>query len=216
MAQYDAIIILGSRPTNPASWAFPSHIYHALDRAVELIKQSHAQYVIVSGKWTINFDVLHIQQPFLECNAMADYLAERGVAEAKILRETESKDTISNFYYIKRAILKKYPQIRTLHFIAAEPRLERIAFLCQRILGPDYNCSFEGVAYKEGEVSPNEARTMRVQGEFLAPMQDGEDSWLDGKFFGDPFYDTVRARVIERAANEPFLPLANPKWQPET
>lgn len=210
--QYDAVIILGSRPKDPKTWALPSHVYASLDRAARLYEQGAARYVIVSGKWTINFDVLGIQQPFTECDAMAEYLLKNGVPDSAILREDESKDLISNFYYVKRLVLKPNKLTR-LHFIAAEARLKRIAVLSGRILGPDYTCSFEGVDYDPADVSPNEVRTLRKQTEFLKPMADGDDDWLTGKFFDDPFYQQVKQRVRERAANEPFLHLADPKWQ---
>lgn len=206
---YDAVVILGSRPHNPETWEFPSHIYKSLDRAAELCNAGLARHIVTSGKWTINFDALNIEQPFTEAQAMADYLKAK-VPDQSILQESESKDTISNLYFLKRQIFEPY-QLHDLHFVAAEGRLHRIKFLCRRILGPDYRCTFEGVGHGPGEVSRNEARTLRIQREFLAPMQDGEDKWLDGKFFDDPFYAKVRARVIRRAQLEPFLRYAKPR-----
>jgi uncharacterized SAM-binding protein YcdF (DUF218 family) len=211
MHSYDTIVILGSRPKDPVTWQLPSHIYTSLDTAILLFNQQAAKTITVSGKWTINFDVLNIQQPFRECEAMADYLIEHGVPDTAILRETESQDTISNLYYLKQLVFEPN-DIHRLLFIAAEARLERIMFLAQRILGPDYEIATKGVAYDPADVSPHEKRTLAKQAAFLAPMQDGDDHWLDGKFYTDPFYDTVRARVIERAAQEPFLHLSHPPY----
>jgi uncharacterized SAM-binding protein YcdF (DUF218 family) len=204
---HEAVVILGSRPYNPDTWEFPSHIYASLTRAAEMIKRKEAQYIAVSGKWTINFDILHIQQPFTECAAMANFLIEDGIPKELILQEAESKDTISNIYYLKRNVLKPN-KLKKLHFISANERLSRVAFLCMRILGPKYDCTFEPVSAKPGEVSPNEARTLKTQAAFLKPMTDGDDAWLDERFFNDPFYDQVRARVLGRARLEPFMHLA--------
>jgi|GEM_PF-1169314 uncharacterized SAM-binding protein YcdF (DUF218 family) len=211
MINYDTAVILGSRPRDGKTWRFPSHVYYSLDRAVELYNKKKISFITVSGKWTLNFDVLHITQPFTECEKMADYLLAKGIPDNAILRESESKDTISNIYYLKRQIFES-KGLRSLLFIAAEPRLPRIEFLCQRILGPTYSLHFEAVAYAQDEVSPNEQRTLTKQTAFLAPMKDGDDAWLDGKFYVGPYYDAVRNRVIERAAHEPLLYLANPPW----
>lgn len=204
---FDAVIILGNRPLKPGTWEFPSHIYNSLDRAAEIYKKNAAKYIVVSGKWTINFDVLNITQPFKECDAMADYLLSKGVPDSAILRESESKDTISNLYYLKQQILLP-KSLKTLHFIAAEARLNRIEILSKRILGSDFALSFEGVPYMPGEVSLNESQTLKLQTEFLAPMKDGDESWLDSKFYDDPFYEAVKARAKAGAASEPFLNLA--------
>lgn len=207
---YDSVVILGYRPTHPDTWRFPNHIYDSLDRAVELYKQGNTRSITLSGKWTINFDILHIRQPFRECDAMADYLLQHDVPEKILYREGDSQDSISNFYYLKRLVFMPR-RLRRLHFIAAEARLPRIAFLATRILGADYVVSFEGVAYDPAEVSPNESRTLCKQATFLEPMLPGDDSWLEGRFYDDPFYQAVKARVRERAHLEPFIHLAEPQ-----
>ncbi len=211
VTHYDTAVILGSRPSDGKTWRFPSHIYYSLDRAIELYNQKIISSITVSGKWTLNFDVLHITQPFTECDKMADYLLAKDIPADAILRESESKDTISNIYYLKRRVFQP-KGLRSLLFIAAEPRLLRIEFLCRRILGSTYAPYFEAVAYGPDEVSPNEQHTLAKQAAFLAPMKDGDDKWLDGKFYVGPYYDAVRDRVVERATHEPLLYLADPPW----
>lgn len=210
MTAYDSVVILGYRPIHPDTWKFPNHVYNSLDRAAELSEQGCTRSITLCGKWTINFDVLHIQQPFRECDAMADYLLQRGVPAKTLYREGDSQDSISNFYYLKRQVCIPR-RLRRLHFIAAEARLPRIAFLATRILGAGYTVSFEGVAYDPVQVSPNESRTLCKQATFLEPMLPGDDSWLDGRFYDDPFYQAVQARVRERAHLEPFIHLAEPQ-----
>jgi hypothetical protein len=147
----------------------------------------------------------------MECDKMAEYLQTRHVPTKDILRESESKDTISNIYYLKRQVFQP-KGLKNLLFIAAEARLPRIEFLCKRILGPTYKLRFEAVTHTQGEVSPNEKQTLAKQAAFLAPMKDGDDTWLDNQFYIGPYYAAVRARVIERAALEPLLYLADPPW----
>ena len=74
MVLYDTAVILGSRPLDGKTWRFSSHVYHSLDRAIELYNQKAVSSITVSGKWTLNFDILHITQPFTEADRMADYL----------------------------------------------------------------------------------------------------------------------------------------------
>lgn len=202
MKAYDSVVVLGSRPLDVYAWKFPSHVYKSLDKAIELYEKKATKYITVSGKWTINFDILGITQPFRECDAMADYLLDHGIPAKAILREGDSKDTISNLYYLKRQIFKP-KSLKTLLFIAAEPRLNRIRFLNEKILGPRYKLDYEGVAYLPGEVSINEGSILKIQTEFLATMADGDDAWLDGKFYEDLFYKRAKDRARERAFFEP-------------
>ncbi|MDQ3094294.1 MAG: YdcF family protein [bacterium] len=213
MPHYDTAVILGYRPLNGETWQFPAHITSSLDRSVELFNEGTISFITVSGKWTINFDVLNIAQPFKECDKMAEYLLRKCIPNDAILRESESKDTISNIYNLKRQVFVPNA-LRNLLFVAAEPRLERIKFLSQKILGSEYSLDFEPVTYKPEEVSQNEQRTFAEQDAFLAPMKNGDDAWLDGRFYTDPYYDAVKNRVVERAVDEPLLYLANPAWRP--
>src|SRR5688572_12368995 len=103
--QYDAVIVLGSKP-NPTTWQFPLHVIATLDRAIGCYKTGQAAYIIVSGKWALSYDRLHITPPYKECDEMAAYLTKHGVPPEAILSEGLSMDTVSNMYYIKRQILK--------------------------------------------------------------------------------------------------------------
>lgn len=204
---YDTAIVLGSRPLGPSDWGLPQHVYASLDRAANLYAEGKVRFITLSGKWTINFDILNIEQPFKECDAMADYLLMKNVPVKVILKEAESIDTISNLYYLKRQILIPN-NFKKLLFIAGNTRLNRIEYLSKKILGPEYECSFEGVAILPSETSNNEAFTFKVQSEFLETMKDGDDSWLDDKFYDAPFYEAIRTRVKTTAADEPFIRLA--------
>lgn len=187
MKLYDCIIVLASQPRDISDWKFPSHVFNSLDRAIELFNKKASPYIALSGKWAIRFDILHIQQPFRECDGMEKYLLEKGISQESILKEGDSKDTISNLYYLKNQIFKPR-NMRKLLFIAAEFRTERVKFLCERILGPDYDVEVEGVGYLPEETYPHEDRTFKLQRDFLAPMKSGDDAWLNGKFFTASIY----------------------------
>ncbi len=186
---YDAIVVLGSQP-DPATWKFPKQVYDCLDRAMELLNQDNASHISVSGDHGIKLDNLNIKQPFKECDVLADYLLKRGVPSDKILKEGESRDTISNLYYLKTQVFIPQ-QMKYLLFVVAEFRIPRLQFLCKRILGKDYMCDFESISSKTGSTY-NESHTLKIQSAFLEPMADGNHNWLDGKFYDAPMYQYWR------------------------
>ncbi len=182
---YDALVVLGSQP-DPETWKFPDHIYKCLERSKELLESGLAPLVVTSGKWSIALDNKGIEQPFLECDAAAEYLVSQGVAKDNILKEGESKDSISNLYHLKKDIF--IPRdVTNLLFVVAEFRASRLSFLCERILGEDYNVDFDSIP-AEPSPSYNEPNTSRVQQEFLEPMKPGDHEWLADKFYTAPMY----------------------------
>lgn len=185
MNQYDVVIVLGSQP-DTITWEFPQQVYNCLERAKVLIDEKQAPYIATSGKWSIALDAIGLKQPFRECDELADYLIKQGVPESKIIREGDSKDTISNLFYLKTQILIPRGMKRLL-FVVAEFRIPRLKFLCERILGNEYTIVFEPIASEVGS-SYNERVTMKEQKEFLEPMISGDHAWLADKFFTAPKY----------------------------
>lgn len=117
---------------------------------------------------------------------MAEYLIKNGVPTSKILREGESKDTISNLYQLKNLIFIPKNK-RKLLFVVAKWRIPRLKFLCERILGTSY--SFDFVAIPSIKPSKqNEKLVFQKQKEFLEPMENGDHAWLDDKFFNASLY----------------------------
>ncbi len=185
MNSYDAIVILGSQP-DPDTWQFPSYIYDCLQRAKLVYDEGTAPLIITSGKWSIALENKGIKQPFRECDLAANYLKLIGMPEDKILKEGESKDTISNLYYLKTELFKPRAMQRLL-FVVADFRVPRLKFLCERILGSDHKVEFASLAAEISE-SYDEPNTMKVQKEFLEPMKTGNHEWLADKFYSAPMY----------------------------
>jgi len=183
--KYDLIIVLGSQP-DPKTWKFPEQIYHCLDRAAELMNSGTAPLIATSGNRGIALDSRGIIQPFRECDELATGLMERGVPENQILKEGDSRDAISNLYYLKKQILIP-KRIKTILFASASFRIPRLKFLCERILGSEYEIEFDPIKADEG-FTYNEAHTLQVQSEFLEPMKSGDHTWLDDKFYTAPMY----------------------------
>lgn len=196
MSQFDLIVVLGAK-TDTSTWKFPEQLYRCLDRAAELCEQAKAPLIALSGKWTINYDYTGEKQPSRECDMMADYLQAKGFPEDKLVLEGESKDTISNLYYIKNQIL--IPQaMHKIIFVVASYRVPRLEFLTKRILGPDYECVFEEIE-AEPEPGQNEKVVIAAQKLFLQPMKDGDDSWLADKFYDGWIYKHGGKLAAKRA-----------------
>lgn len=183
---YDAIIVLGSRP-DTQQWEFPSHVHKSLDVAADLFSKKAAPYIIVSGKWALWLERAHLQQPYRECDKLADYLQQKGVPPEAILKEGESKDTIANIYYTKRTILQPRG-LKRLLIVGAAFRKERLAFICQKVLGPDYTVDFKIVPGTAGGAYPHESETFARTKTFLHDMPAGHDAFLKNVFYGAEFY----------------------------
>lgn len=195
MSKYDLIIVLASQP-DPATWQFPSQIYQCLDTAHKLLDKGEAPMVALSGKWTIDFDYLPVEQPFRECDKMKEYLMGKGVAEDRILVEGDSKDTISNLYYLKKQIVRPR-NIHKVLFMVAEFRIPRLKTLLKKIWGDSYDCEYLAIPAEPGQFY-DEAHTIKIQMQFLEAMQDGDDSWLDGKFYSAWMYEYWGERALRK------------------
>jgi len=201
MKQYDAVVVAGYQP-DTTTWEFPEHVYKSLDKAKSLLESGRATHIVTAGKWSIAMDNRGLVQPFRECDAMADYLLAQGVPENKILREGFSKDTISNLYYLKTKIFMPKGYTKIL-FVAADFRIQRLEFLCKRILGAEYECDFEPVA-AERNSTYNEPHAFKIQQEFLAPMKDGDHAWLADKFYSAPMYQYWAKHDRKKYVDQPL------------
>jgi uncharacterized SAM-binding protein YcdF (DUF218 family) len=185
MKTYDLIAVLGSQP-DLTRWEFPDQVYRCLERAKKLLDEEASVYIATSGKWSTSIDTLGLKQPFRECDALADALINMGVSESIILKEGHSQDTISNLYYLKTGLLIPR-KMNKLLFVVADFRIPRLKFLCERILGSDYEVEFDAIK-SEPSLSYDEPHTFKVQKEFLEPMKTGDHEWLRGKFYTAPMY----------------------------
>jgi len=187
MKRYDVIVVLGSQP-DTVNWEFPGFVYRCLDKAKILLENGQTEHIVTSGKWSLAIENMGLTQTFRECDKMAEYLQSKGVSEKKIIKEGASKDSISNLYYIKTEILIPN-KFKSILFVTADFRIPKLKFLCDRIMGSDYNYDFEPIEAEPSEsFNYNEPQAMKVQEEFLKPMKDGDHSWLDSKFYSAPMY----------------------------
>jgi uncharacterized SAM-binding protein YcdF (DUF218 family) len=182
--KYDAILVLGSQP-DFRTWKFPSHTYASLDRAIELINEGVAPYIVLSGDHALKFDNTGIKQPFKECDAEEAHLLSKGFPTNKILKEGESRDTLAQFYYLKNLIFRPH-NMHSILMITVDFRVERIRFMWQKVMGSDYPLAIETVPFDDKDVYKSEAFTLGRQQEWLKDVTDGDDGWFKDKFYDDP------------------------------
>ncbi len=193
--EYNYIIVLATQP-DPETWEFPKQIKQCVNKAAELFEQGAAPYIIASGNHAVSLDYRGIKQPYKECDELKKLLVAKGVPEDRVLIEADSRDTISNLYYLKEQYFLPNKAHKLL-FVVASFRVPRLKFLCKRILGVDYQVSYKKVIVSMGP-SYNEKLTTTVQTLFLEPMKDGDHRWLDGKFFDSWLYRYWRERSVEK------------------
>ena len=95
---YDLAVVLGTRFTQ--DYQLRQDLIDRLDRTAELYKQGRIKKILVSGRWTIWYDWLSITPPTTEAALMKQYLVAKGVSTRDITKESRSKDTIGNIYYL--------------------------------------------------------------------------------------------------------------------
>lgn len=189
---YDAVVLFGAKPVG-GTQKFPSHVYAALDAAAKLYEQGATRCIVLSGNYALRYDRDSQKPPFRECDAMAEYLAGKGVPRDILLLEGTSKDTVANFYYTKRKVLIPH-SLRKIHIVAADFRIARMAYLAKKVFGPDYTVTFTSVPALPDEINPTESIVMQRTQDFLEAMRDGDDSFLDNAFYTHPFYQRPKKK----------------------
>lgn len=186
MEHYDLIVVLGSKP-DTKTWQFPAHVIASLDKAAGLFRSGAAAAIAVSGGHALSFDKEGIAEPHPEAEMMADYLTSQGIPADKIYKESQSEDTISNLYFLKQTVF--IPQKTTnILFITADFRLERLRYVAEKILGPEYQVSFQTVPSQLTERYPHETSTLERTRYYLDAMRPGDDQFVSHMFYDHPLY----------------------------
>lgn len=210
----------------------PDHVYQRLDKAIELYKsrlsfrtersevrnlakrnyatQSGAGFlaqarnnkvvkIVLTGKYSFLYGVN--KPPTTEAEKMAQYLLSKNIPKKDFFMEKNSQDSISNAYYLKKNIFipknESQAVIITSHF-----HLERVKYIFQKILGPDYKLEFIGL--QEHLPQEEEKKVLQRQKELLlktrlllAKMKDGDHQFLAGKFYRIKYYREERPAWVK-------------------
>ncbi|NYJ75606.1 ElyC/SanA/YdcF family protein [Allobranchiibius huperziae] len=186
MDRREAIILLGSQP-DPITWHFPRHVYDTLNWAVARYDAAASKpLVITSGDRSLEFCRDDVAQPFRECDRMADHLIEHGVCQADIVREGESRDVVSNLYYVKRELIRA-GRPREIVLPLAHWRIPRVAMVLDKVFGSEFTTTYVAVN-SESPPASDEHLKWEMQRRFLEPMPRGQDTWLAERFYDSWLY----------------------------
>lgn len=200
MKTYDVILTLGNGFTK--DWGVPSTVENRLRNVAYLHKHKVSDKILISGGYSISWDVLGVKPPTTEAREMKKMLITFGIAEEKIFIEEKSKDTIGNLYFskIKFLIPNNWKHIL---IVCTDVHRKRIESLANKILGNEYHVSYQTTpshSLHDEEFIKSQAIVLRKQNEFLSQMKIGEDLFLAERLYKDPFYNERRPDLMSQVA----------------
>ena len=161
MISFDAIIVLSGGINDDGSlfeWTRTR-----CDKAIELF--SGNEFIIVSSAGTVHKPFKTDSEGFCyyEANAMADYIAGKGIPKDKILVENLSLDTIGNAYFT-RTVHTDPAGLRKLCIITSEVHMPRAKSIFEHVFALD-RCGYEleFVDADDGDMDDDVLRTKQVR-----------------------------------------------------
>ena len=180
MRKYDAVAVLG-KAYNFETRRYPDHMYESLRVAARMYGSGRAVGgIAVCGAAEMKALERGQRAPTTEAEEMERYLiAELNVPASAIHVEDKSTNTPENFVNLK-AIAQRRGWSR-IYMPIAEPRIERAAFLGQKICHGQSDFIMEGVEPDSGEEFRTEAK---LHGDTVCTLQDM--AWGDHEFLLNP------------------------------
>lgn len=198
MKTYDVILTLGNGFTE--NWGVPATVANRLRSVAYLYKHNVSKKILLSGGYSISWDLTDVKPPTTEAAEMKKMLIAFGVPEEAIFLEEESKDTIGNFYFSKIKILKPNNWKQIL-IVCTDFHFKRVQFISKKILGPEYSLSYQTTPshslHDEGFLKSQQIILER-QNLFLSTMQTGDDEFLAKRLYNDPYYKERRPEKISQ------------------
>lgn len=177
-------------------WQLPEMVLDRVPTLVDLYQKRTADRLLLSGGYSVNFDLKGIKPPTTEARELKKVLVGLGVSEKSIYLEERSRDTIGNFYFSKKCYLEPKGW-KKIAVVCADFHDERARALAKKILGVGYELKFVATPTKwvgDREVRKVQVETMRKQLEFLDSLGEDLDGELERRLYLDPFFTSVRPR----------------------
>jgi len=196
MRKYDVILTVGNGLT--VHWGLPKIVTSRLLYIRKLFNQKLSDTILVSGGYSISWNLNGIKPPTTEAKEMEKTLIHFGVPQRAILKEEKSRDTIGNFYFskIRFFIPNNWQHIL---IVCEDFHLKRVKFLAKKIFGDGYRLTYQTTISK----SINNVGFMKTQDEilkkqrsFLKHMQVGDNKFLASKLYSDPYYQVKRSKQV--------------------
>lgn len=179
MKKYDAILVLG---ISTKKKLFKERV----EKAVKLYRKGNAPKVIFSGRW---WGGLKIKPRATEARLMSEYARFKGIPRRFLLLEEKSLDTMGNFYFTKKLILKP-KKLRHLLIITKSTHIPKARYLAKKILGEKYRFKFVGTNLSAHP--PEGHSTVLAVKKIFKAVQGGDDKAIAQILANHPYYRRYR------------------------
>lgn len=184
--KYDAVVQLGYRFED--NWQLPHYLVQALSLTADLYKKNTAPRIFLCGKWSIFFDHQGKVPPYTEASEMRKILQNLGIPKKAIISEEYSKETIGNAYFLKTHIVKPL-DLHSLLIVCVQFHEKRVRYIFNKVFGPQYFLEYKVVPTPYDPVmEKKQEQIFKKQKAFLSEMRDGDDEYLKGKLYTDPYF----------------------------
>lgn len=179
-AAYDAILVLGGGINLDGSLSTAAK--NQVEAAVKLFKQHSPAAFIASGLYGYKGDEKPVTS---EARAYTQYAEQLGVDHDSLYIEERSQETLGNILFTKTQLLIPYGWKRIIVVPQVNHLTERVEYLLQKVLGPEYKWTI--VRPSENLDSVNVARETKS----LEMTRDINDAFSDGD------HDTIYKALME-------------------
>ena len=111
-----------------------------------------------------------------EAQAMKDYAVSLGIPQDKIFVETESKDTLGNFYFTKLNLLVPLGLSNIIIIRGPNQSDERIEYLAKKVLGDEYTFRIVRPDIERPSEQSREKESLSLAKQWLDPIENGNMS----------------------------------------
>lgn len=173
--RYDAAFVLGTS-TNKEIFKY------RVEKAADLYARGVVKSIIFSGKWWGGL----IKKPkHTEAELMSTYARSLGVPKKDIYLEEDSLNTIGNYYFTKKNILKPR-NIKNLVVITHSTHVSKARFIAQKVLGSEYKTRFV-LDKKQVDVQVMHKNVSDIKFFFKA-IKNGDDASIKNLLTHHPYY----------------------------
>lgn len=139
--------------------------------AIDILKRNSDYYLIMTG--FISYKAT-FKPSISEAQAMKDYAVSLGMPQNIIFVETESKDTLGNFYFTKLNLLIPL-HVRSVIIVRGPNQSdERVSYLASKVLGDQYTFSIVHPDIERPEEQVREKESLSLARQWLDPIKDGD------------------------------------------
>lgn len=194
LKSYDALIVLGST-VNPDG-SIPDKDIARLEKVAGLFHNHTVRAIVTCGAFGYKET---IQPEISEAQAYANYLESLGVPRESLYLEQQSQETMGNILFTKTSILMKHGWHTILVIPTVHHSTERIAYILQKILGPEYSWDILRVGESnDSQVLQREAKALAMTKEINDPFLDGDHEAIhQGMLDTHPAYGGTKWTVDE-------------------